>query len=61
MNSENRSQSIYIFYGIAGLGKSTVAKRSPKNERTAQINTLGVSFFFSSDEDNRKNSGMVIL
>lgn len=54
MDSEDRSQSIYILYGIAGIGKSTVAKTLA--ERTARSNALGASFFFSREEDNRKTA-----
>lgn len=54
MNSENRSQPIYVLHGIAGIGKSTLAKTLA--ESTAQSDTLGASFFFSRDEDNRKTA-----
>ena len=43
---------IYVLYGVAGIGKSTVAKTVA--ERAANEKTLGASFFFSKDEDNRK-------
>jgi hypothetical protein len=43
---------IYVLYGVAGIGKSTVAKTVA--ERAANERTLGASFFFSRDEDNRK-------
>src|SRR6266849_6117053 len=43
---------IYVLYGVAGIGKSTVAKTVA--ERAANEKTLGASFFFSRDEDNRK-------
>jgi hypothetical protein len=52
MNSEMQNQPIYILYGIAGIGKSTVAKTLA--ERATQSKALGASFFFSRDEDNRK-------
>ena len=42
---------IYVLYGIAGIGKSTVAKTVAER---ADGETLGASFFFSRDEDNRK-------
>ena len=45
-------QSIYILRGVAGSGKSTVAKTVA--ERAALDSTLGASFFFSRDEDSRK-------
>jgi len=54
INSENQTKSIYILSGIAGIGKSTVAKTLA--ERTAESNTLGASFFFSRDADNRKSA-----
>src|SRR6266852_6353386 len=43
---------IFVLYGIAGIGKSTVAKTVA--ERAANEKTLGASFFFSRDEDTRK-------
>jgi hypothetical protein len=49
-NSSGRP--IYVLYGVAGIGKSTVAKTVA--ERAANEETLGASFFFSRDEDNRK-------
>jgi hypothetical protein len=54
INSEKQTQPIYILYGIAGIGKSTVAKTLA--ERTAKYKVLGASFFFSRDEDNRKTA-----
>lgn len=54
MRGEGWSQSIYILYGIAGIGKSTVAKTLA--EHTARSNALGASFFFSRDEDQRKTA-----
>ena len=47
-------RSVSILYGIAGIGKPAVAKTLA--ERTAESNTLGASFFFSRDEDNRKTA-----
>jgi hypothetical protein len=44
---------IYILDGIAGIGKSTVAQTVAK--RAAEIRCLGASFFFSRNEDRRKN------
>jgi hypothetical protein len=43
-------QPIYVLYGVAGIGKSTVAKTVAERARE----TLGATFFFSRDEDNRK-------
>jgi hypothetical protein len=54
INGDSQSQSIYILYGVAGIGKSTVAKTLA--ERAADANVLGASFFFSRDEDNRKTA-----
>ena len=48
---------IYILYGVAGIGKSTVAKTVA--ERAAKDGTLAASFFFSRDEDNRKSAKSV--
>jgi len=45
---------IYILYGVAGIGKSTVAKTAA--EYAANDKALGASFFFSRDEDNRKTA-----
>ena len=41
-------------YGVAGIGKSTIAKTIA--ERAANDKTLGASFFFSRDEENRKTA-----
>ena len=54
MGNQGQGQSIYILYGIAGIGKSTVAKTLA--ERTAQSGNLGATFFFSRDVDNRKTA-----
>src|ERR1700733_11983421 len=47
------SQSIYVLHGIAGTGKSTVAKTVA--EDAARDRVLGASFFFSRDEDRQKS------
>jgi len=52
--NDHGGKSIYILYGVAGIGKSTVAKTVA--ERAAKDGTLGASFFFSRDEDNRKSA-----
>ncbi|KIM92164.1 hypothetical protein PILCRDRAFT_113762 [Piloderma croceum F 1598] len=44
---------IYVLHGIAGIGKSTVAQTIA--QRAAELGYLGASFFFSRNEDNRKN------
>jgi len=43
---------IYILYGVAAIGKSTVSKTLA--EHAAEDNILSASFYFSRDEDNRK-------
>ena len=43
---------IYVLDGVAGIGKSTIAKTVA--EHAAEINTLGASFFFSRNDDKRK-------
>jgi len=40
-----------MLYGIAGVGKSTVAKTLAN-----QSNALGASFFSSRDEEKRKTA-----
>jgi predicted AAA+ superfamily ATPase len=52
--NDTTTKSIYVLYGIAGIGKSTVAKTAA--ERAAHNKVLGASFFFSRDEDNRKSA-----
>jgi hypothetical protein len=54
VDSEDKRQSIYVLYGVAGIGKSTVAKSIA--ERAAGICTLGASFFFSRNEESRKTA-----
>ena len=49
---DTKGQPIYILYGIAGIGKSTVAKTVA--ERAARDKNLGASFFFSRGEDSTK-------
>jgi len=55
--NDRGGKPIYILYGVAGIGKSTVAKTVA--ERAAKDGTLGASFFFSRDEDNRKSAKSV--
>jgi len=43
--NDRGGKPIYILYGVAGIGKSTVAKTMA--ERAAKDGTLGASFFFS--------------
>ena len=51
-----KTKLIYVLYGIAGIGKSTVAKTVAEN--AAGNGTLGGSFFFARDEDSRKSAKM---
>ncbi|KAJ2932170.1 hypothetical protein H1R20_g4936, partial [Candolleomyces eurysporus] len=56
--SDTAGKPIYVLDGIAGIGKSTVAKTVA--QRAAAINSLGVSFFFSRDHaDRQQASGFV--
>ena len=57
MSSSSHTGAIYILYGVAGIGKSTVSKTLA--ERAAKDGALGASFFFSRDEDNRKTARWV--
>ncbi|KAJ2921245.1 hypothetical protein H1R20_g15849, partial [Candolleomyces eurysporus] len=52
--SDGHNPPLYVLDGIAGIGKSTVAITVA--QRAAGINSLGASFFFSRDEDDRKKS-----
>lgn len=45
---------IYVLDGVAGIGKSTIAKTIA--EHADGINTLGASFFFSRNNDKRKTA-----
>ncbi|RXW15585.1 hypothetical protein EST38_g10269 [Candolleomyces aberdarensis] len=45
---------IYVLDGIAGIGKSTVAKTVAQH--AAAINSLGASFFFSRDHADRQQA-----
>ena len=45
---------IYVLDGVAGIGKSTIAKTIA--EQAAGINVLGASFFFSRNDDKRKTA-----
>jgi hypothetical protein len=56
--SDTAGKPIYVLDGIAGIGKSTVAKTVAQH--AAAINSLGVSFFFSRDHaDRQQASGFV--
>ncbi|RXW12558.1 hypothetical protein EST38_g13297, partial [Candolleomyces aberdarensis] len=52
--SDGHNPPVYVLDGIAGVGKSTVAITVA--QRAAGINSLGATFFFSQDQDDRKKS-----
>ncbi|KAJ2921186.1 hypothetical protein H1R20_g15908, partial [Candolleomyces eurysporus] len=52
--SDGCNPPLYVLDGIAGIGKSTVAMTVA--QRAAGINSLGATFFFSRDQDDRKRS-----
>ncbi|RXW14273.1 hypothetical protein EST38_g11581 [Candolleomyces aberdarensis] len=52
--SDGHNPPLYVLDGIAGIGKSTVAITVA--QRAAGINSLGATFFFSRDQDDRKKS-----
>ena len=52
--NDPQSQSIYVLYGIARIGKSTVAKTVA--ERAARDKVLGASFFFSRGGGNKESA-----
>jgi len=54
LDSGDERQSIYVLHGVAGIGKSTVAKSIA--ERAAKNHTLGASFFFSRNEKRRRTA-----
>ncbi|RXW20844.1 hypothetical protein EST38_g5027 [Candolleomyces aberdarensis] len=49
---------IYVLDGIAGIGKSTVAKTVA--QRADDINSLGASFFFSRDDAERQHASSFV-
>ncbi|RXW17218.1 hypothetical protein EST38_g8634 [Candolleomyces aberdarensis] len=51
---EKARKPIYVLDGIAGIGKSTVAKTVAQH--AAAINSLGASFFFSRDHADRQQA-----
>jgi hypothetical protein len=53
-NDDPSLAPIYVLDGVAGIGKSTIAKTVAEN--AAGINTLGASFFFSRNDDKRKTA-----
>ncbi|KAJ2922378.1 hypothetical protein H1R20_g14711, partial [Candolleomyces eurysporus] len=52
--SDGHNPPLYVLDGIAGIGKSTVAITVA--QRAAGINSLGATFFFSRDQDDRKKA-----
>ncbi|KAJ2923244.1 hypothetical protein H1R20_g13851, partial [Candolleomyces eurysporus] len=54
LDGPETGKPIYILDGIAGIGKSTVAKTVAK--RAHDINSLGASFFFSRDHAERQHA-----
>lgn len=58
IHDPNMNKPIYVLYGIAGIGKTTVAQTVA--EYAASQNMLGASFFFSrSKEDCSKGDYFV--
>lgn len=56
IHDPNRDNPIYVLYGIAGIGKTTLAQTVA--EYAASLKLLGASFFFSGAEDNCKSGGL---
>lgn len=54
MQGGSGGHPIFVLYGIAGIGKSTVSKTVA--EQAAGVHALGASFFFSRNEDDRKTA-----
>lgn len=53
MHTPSTDKPIYVLYGIAGIGKTTVAQTVA--EYAADLKLLGASFFFSGAEDERRS------
>ncbi|KAF9458539.1 hypothetical protein BDZ94DRAFT_83542 [Collybia nuda] len=53
IDDPNMDKPIYVLYGIAGIGKTTVAQTVA--EYAASRGLLGASFFFSRAEEDRKS------
>ena len=51
---EGSESQIYCLDGLAGIGKSAVARTVA--QETYNRGLLGASFFFSRSEDNRKSA-----
>ncbi|RXW17013.1 hypothetical protein EST38_g8841 [Candolleomyces aberdarensis] len=56
--SDPTGKPIYVLDGIAGIGKSTVAKTVA--QRAAAIDSLGASFFFSRDHADRQHGSSFV-
>ncbi|RXW15025.1 hypothetical protein EST38_g10829 [Candolleomyces aberdarensis] len=56
--SDPTGKPIYVLDGIAGIGKSTVAKTVA--QRAAAIDSLGASFFFSRDHADRQHASSFV-
>ncbi|RXW15030.1 hypothetical protein EST38_g10825 [Candolleomyces aberdarensis] len=54
LEEQETRKPIYVLDGIAGVGKSTVAKTMAQH--AAAINSLGASFFFSRDHADRQQA-----
>ncbi|KAJ2936325.1 hypothetical protein H1R20_g769, partial [Candolleomyces eurysporus] len=54
LEEQGTSKPIYVLDGIAGIGKSTVAKTVAQH--AAAINSLGATFFFSRDHADRQQA-----
>ncbi|KAJ2926680.1 hypothetical protein H1R20_g10395, partial [Candolleomyces eurysporus] len=54
LDGSETGKPIYVLDGIAGIGKSTVAKTVA--QRADDINSLGASFFFSRDHAERQHA-----
>ncbi|RXW12764.1 hypothetical protein EST38_g13090 [Candolleomyces aberdarensis] len=54
LEEQETRKPIYVLDGIAGIGKSTVAKTVAQH--AAAINSLGASFFFSRDHADRQQA-----
>ncbi|KAJ2923536.1 hypothetical protein H1R20_g13557, partial [Candolleomyces eurysporus] len=54
LEEQETRKPIYVLDGIAGIGKSTVAKTVA--QRAAAINSLGATFFFSRDHADRQHA-----
>ncbi|RXW21815.1 hypothetical protein EST38_g4051 [Candolleomyces aberdarensis] len=54
LEEQETRKPIYVLDGIAGIGKSTVAKTVA--QRASAINSLGATFFFSRDHADRQQA-----